>query len=74
MINFLRANVDVFTWKPYDMHGLDAELICHNLYINKKFKPIKQKVMRATTKKDMAVKKEVQKLLKVGANRETLFP
>ena len=70
MVKFFRSNIDVFAWQPYDMLGIDIEVMCYRLHINKKFKPMKQKPKRATPEKAKAVKDEIQKLLKVGAIRE----
>ena len=36
LVKFLRANIDVFAWQPYDMPGIDAEVMCHKLHIDKK--------------------------------------
>lgn len=41
MVNFLRANIDVFAWQPYDMPSIDAEVICNKLQIDKRFKSVK---------------------------------
>ena len=74
MVDFLRKNVDVFAWKPSDMPGIDAEVMCHKLHIDKDFKPVKHKPRRAAPDKAKAVEEEVQKLLKAGAIREADFP
>ena len=74
MVTFLRKNVDVFAWQPSDMPGIDAEVMCHKLHIDKGFKPVKQKPRRAAPEKAKAVEEEVQKLLKAGAIREADFP
>ena len=34
LVNFLRANRDVFAWKPADMPGVPKELIEHSLNVN----------------------------------------
>ena len=73
MVYFLRANINVLAWQPYDMPGIDAEVMCHRLYIDKKIKSVKQKPRRAAPKKVNAVEEEVQKLLKVGTIREAQF-
>ena len=49
--SFLRKNIDIFAWQPYDMLSIDAEVMCYRLHIDKNFKPIKQKPIRATPKK-----------------------
>ena len=73
MAEFLKANIDVFEWQPSDMSGIDAEVMCHKLHIDKNFKPIKQKPRRMTIEKANAVEEEVHKLLKAGAIREAQF-
>ena len=64
MVALLRNNVDVFTWQPSDMPGINAEVMCHRLHIDKGFKPVKQKPRKAAPKKAKAVEEKVQKLLK----------
>ena len=44
LINFLRENVDMFTWKPADMPGVPQELIEHSLNVSVTTKLIKQKL------------------------------
>ena len=39
---FLSENLDVFAWSPTDMPGVDATIICHNLSIRTKVKPVQQ--------------------------------
>ena len=34
LVNFLRANRDIFAWKPADMPGVPKELIEHSLNVN----------------------------------------
>ena len=29
LLKFLRANVDVFAWNPYEAPGVDLNFICH---------------------------------------------
>jgi hypothetical protein len=36
LINFLRANRDIFAWKPADMPGVPRELIEHCLNVDPK--------------------------------------
>jgi hypothetical protein len=42
LIGFLRANRDIFTWKPVDMPVVPMELIEHCLKVNPKATPKKQ--------------------------------
>jgi hypothetical protein len=39
LINFLRANRDIFAWKPADMPGVPRELIKHCLNVDPKATP-----------------------------------
>ena len=34
LLDFLRANVDVFAWNPYEAPGVDSNFICHRLNVN----------------------------------------
>jgi hypothetical protein len=44
LVSFLRKHVDIFAWKPTDMHGMPWELIEHSLNVSVTAKPIKQKL------------------------------
>ena len=74
LVNFLRANIDVFAWHPYNMSGIDAKVMCHRLHIDKNFKPVKQKPRRGALEKARAIEEEVHKLFKARTIRETQFP
>ncbi|XP_030930751.1 uncharacterized protein LOC115956551 [Quercus lobata] len=39
LIDFLRRNVDVFAWDPYEAPGVDSDLICHHLNVNPTITP-----------------------------------
>ena len=34
LVEFLRENVDVFTWNAYKAPGVDPNFICHHLNVN----------------------------------------
>ena len=34
LLEFLRANVDVFAWDLYEAPGVDPSFICHRLNVN----------------------------------------
>ena len=34
LLEFLRANVDVFAWNSYEAPGVDPYFICHQLNVN----------------------------------------
>ncbi|XP_058211749.1 uncharacterized protein LOC131323931 [Rhododendron vialii] len=40
-LQFLKSNIEVFAWTPYDMPGIDPKLIQHSLNISKSAKPKK---------------------------------
>ena len=41
MLLLLVQNVDVFTWSPYEMPGVDPEFIVHKLNVDPLFPPKK---------------------------------
>ena len=42
LLEFLRANVDVFAWSPYEAPGVDPNFICHRLNVNPSVIPKRQ--------------------------------
>jgi hypothetical protein len=70
LINFLRANRDIFVWKPADMPGVPKELIEHCLKVDPKATPKKQQLRRFTPNKREAIKKELTKLLVAGFTKK----
>ena len=40
LIQFLKKNLDVFTWSHEDMSGISPEVIQHKLNVNPKRKPV----------------------------------
>ena len=74
LVNFLRANHDVFAWKPADMPGVPKELIEHSLNVNPTATPKKQRLRRFSVEKREAIKKELAKLLAAGFIKEVYHP
>jgi len=74
LVTFLRANCDVFAWKPADMPGVPKELIEHSLNVNPTTTPKNQRLRRFSAEKREAVKKELAKLLTVGFIKEVYHP
>ena len=70
----LIQNVDVFTWSPYEVPGVDPEFIVHRLNVDSSFPPKKQKPRRSAREHIEAVKSEVQKLKEAGVIIEIYFP
>ena len=63
LVSFLRANVDMFAWKPTDMLRVPREKIEHSLNVSPTAKPIKQKLHRFTPDKKEAIRVEIKRLL-----------
>ncbi|XP_030933865.1 uncharacterized protein LOC115959561 [Quercus lobata] len=42
LLEFLRENVDVFAWSPYETPGVDPNFICHRLNVNPSVIPKRQ--------------------------------
>jgi hypothetical protein len=40
LVDFLRANVDVFAWSPSDMPGIPRDVAEHSLYIRAGARPV----------------------------------
>ena len=74
LVSFLRANTDVFAWKPADMPGVPREKIEHSLNVSPTAKPIKQKLCRFTPNKKEAIRVEIKRLLAVGFIKEVYHP
>ena len=74
LVNFLRANRDVFAWKPANMLGVPKELIEHALKVDPKATPKKRWLRRFSPYKREAIKKELAKLLTAGLIKEVYHP
>ena len=70
LINFLRANADIFAWSPSDMPGIPREVAEHSLDILLNSKPVKQRLRRFDELKRRAIGEEVHKLLEAGFIKE----
>ena len=74
LIDFLRANADMFTWSPSDMPGMPREVSEHALDIRAGSRPVKQRLRRFDEEKRKAIGEEVQKLLAAGVIKEVSHP
>ena len=70
LIDFLRANADMFTWSPSDMPGIPREVAEHALDIWAGSRPVKQRLRQFDEEKRRAIGEEVQKLLAAGFIKE----
>ena len=74
LIEFLRRNVDVFTWNAYETPGVDLSFICHHLNVNPFVTPKKQPPQRSSKDHSNAIKDEVMKLKQAVAIKEVFYP
>jgi hypothetical protein len=74
LINILRANRDIFAWKPADMPGVPRELIEHCLNVDTKATHKRQHLQRFADDRQDAIKKELAKLLAASFIREVFHP
>ncbi|RDX99670.1 hypothetical protein CR513_17257, partial [Mucuna pruriens] len=62
----LRKNMDLFTWKPFDMPGIDPNFLCHHLALCAEAKP----VAKTRGERRVAMERETTKLREEGFIRE----
>jgi len=74
LVDFLRANADIFAWSPSDMPGILREVTEHSLDIRASSKPVKQRLRRFDEEKRRAIGEEIHKLLAAGFIKEVFHP
>jgi hypothetical protein len=74
LISFLRANRDIFAWKPADMPGVPRNLIEHSLNVDPKATPKRQHLRCFADDRRNAIKKKFAKLLAAGFIIEVFHP
>ena len=75
LTDFLKANLDVFTWNHEDMVGIDPNVMLHRLNINPEHKHyVRQKRRPMTAECYAALKEEVDKLLANKFIRKASYP
>jgi hypothetical protein len=74
LVQFLQKNKDVFAWSAKDLIGVDRSFIEHKLNIDPSIKPRKQKLIKMSDDKVVAVKLEAQRLLDATVIREVMYP
>ena len=73
-MEFLKENVDVFTWSAYEAPGIDPSFIYHQLNVNPSIIPKRQPPRLPSKEHAEAVKNEVAKLKQTGAIKEVFYP
>ncbi|CAL8155379.1 unnamed protein product [Prunus armeniaca] len=66
LTTFLRKNNDAFLWSPFDMPGIDPQIIFHRLHVNTASKPITQKRRNFASERIVIIEAEIDKLLVAG--------
>jgi hypothetical protein len=74
LVKVLQENRDIFAWKPANMLGIPRELIEHELHLDWKAKPIKQRLHRFAQYKKDVIKREIARLLDVDFIKEVCHP
>lgn len=74
MITLLKEYVDVFSWKPEEIPGLQEDVALHRLHINPSKWPVKQKMRKFAPERQQAIDAEANKLLKANFIYEIQFP
>jgi len=72
-VEFLKKNVNVFTWNAYEAMGVDPSFIYHHLNVNPSIISKMQPPWRSSKDHSDAVKDEVVKLKQVGAIKEVFY-
>jgi hypothetical protein len=70
LVDFLRANADVFAWSPSDMPGISRDVAEHSLDIRAEARPVKQPLRRFDEEKRRAIGEEIHKLMAAGFIKE----
>jgi hypothetical protein len=74
LVDFLRANADIFAWSPSDMPGIPREVTEHSLDIRARARPVKQPLRRFDEEKRRAIGEEIHKLMAAGFIKEVFHP
>jgi hypothetical protein len=74
LIDFLRANAEVFAWSPSDMPGTPRDVAEHSLDIRAGARPVKQPLRRFDEEKRRAIGEEIHKLMAAGFVKEVFHP
>jgi hypothetical protein len=74
LIDFLRANAEVFAWSPSDMPGIPRDVTEHSLDIRAGVRPVKQPLRRFDEERHRAIGEEVHKLMVAGFIKEVFHP
>jgi hypothetical protein len=74
LLTLLKEYQDLFAWTPYEAPGVNSEFVCHELNVSPEYKPVVQRARRTAPQHSEAMREEVERLLKIRAVREVLYP
>jgi DNA-binding transcriptional ArsR family regulator len=74
LVDFPRANADIFAWSPSDMPSILRELAEHSLDILPHFRAVQQRLRRFDEERRRAIGVELRKLLEAGFIKEVFHP
>jgi hypothetical protein len=74
LVDFLRANADIFAWSPSDMPGIPREVAEHSLDILPYSRAVQQRLRRFDEERRRAIGAELRKLLEAGFIKEVFHP
>jgi hypothetical protein len=74
LVDFLRANADVFAWSPSDMPDILRDVAEHSLDLRAGARPVKQPLRRFDEERRRAIDEEIHKLMAAGFIKEVFHP
>jgi hypothetical protein len=74
LVDFLRANANIFAWSPSDMPGIPREVAEHSLDILPHSHVVQQRLRRFDEERRRAIGVELRKLLEAGFIKEVFHP
>jgi hypothetical protein len=74
LVDFLRANADIFAWSPSDMLGIPMEVAEHSLDILPHARGVQQRLRRFDEERRREIGAELRKLLEAGFIKEVFHP
>jgi hypothetical protein len=74
LVDFLRANADIFAWSPSDMLGIPREVAEHSLDILPHSRTVQQRLRRFDEERRRAIGAELRKLCEDGFIKEVFHP
>ena len=73
LVEYLKRNIDVFTWDACDAPRIDPAFICHHLNVNPSITLKKQPPRCLSREHANAIRDEVVKLKRAGAIKEVFY-